>query len=267
MLLKPTVSNYIKQLLSYEEYSFSLNELIENINKTEISIKSELSRLIAKKEIVNLRKGFYLIITPRYSSAQKLPVQLYSEKLFKYLDRNYYVALFSAAKFHGASHQQVQRDYIITERPKYNDILKNTIDIRFFTTSNWTYNNIQLKKSDAGIYKVSSPALTIVDLIYHQTKLGGINRMFAVIEELTEELKESDLVELLNWYPYKSTLQRFGFLLEELGINEEFQELIFMNLKVINFFPVLLSPKSNEKPGAVNNRWKVVVNIKLESDL
>jgi hypothetical protein len=38
MLQKQTVANYIKQLLSYEEYSFSLNELIENINKTEIAI-------------------------------------------------------------------------------------------------------------------------------------------------------------------------------------------------------------------------------------
>lgn len=262
-----TVANYIKQLLSYEEYAFSLNELIENINKTETSIKSELSRLIAKKEIVNLRKGFYLIITPRYSSAQKLPIQLYCDKLFKYLERNYYIALFSAAKFHGASHQQVQRDYIITERPKYNDISKNVIDIRFFTTSNWTDKNIQIKKSDAGIYKVSSPALTIVDLIHHQTKLGGINRVLAVIEELSEELKESDLVHLLNWYPYKSTLQRVGFLLEELGVNKEFQEILFMNLKMSNFFPVLLSPKSNEKPGAVDNRWKIDINIKLESDL
>lgn len=262
-----TVENYIKQLLSYEEYSFSLNELIENINKTETSIKSELSRLIAKREIVNLRKGFYLIITSRYSSAQKLPVQLYSEKLFKYLNRNYYVALFSAAKFHGASHQQVQRDYIITERPKYNDISKNVIDIRFFTSTNWPDKNIQIKKSDAGIYKVSSPTLTIVDLIHHQTKLGGINRMLAIIEELSEELKEMDLVELLNWYPNKSTLQRFGFLLEELGVSEKYQELIFMNLKTIKFFPVLLSPKSNEKPGAVDNRWKIDINVKLESDL
>jgi len=262
-----TVTNYIKQLLSYEEYSFSLNELIENINKTETSIKSELSRLITKKEIVNLRKGFYLIITPRYSSIQKLPIQLYCEKLFKYLNRSYYVALFSAAKLHGASHQQVQRDYIITEKPKLKDILKNTIDIRFFTTSNRIDKNIQLKKSDAGIYKVSSPALTIVDLIHYQTKLGGINRILSVIEELSEELTKPDLLELLKWYPNKSTLQRFGYLLEKFGSNDEYQELLFTNLKTVNYFPVLLSPKSDEKPGSVNNRWKVVVNKKLESDL
>ena len=262
-----TVANYIKQLLSYEEYSFSLNELIENIHKSESSIKSELSRLIAKKEIINLRKGFYLIITPRYSSAQKLPIQLYCEKLFKYLDRNYYIGLFSAAKFHGASHQQVQRDYLIIEKPKLNDISKNNIDIRFFTTSNWAAKNIQSNKSDAGIFKISSPALTIVDLIHYQTKLGGINRILASIEELSEELTNTDVLELLSWYPNKSALQRFGFLLEKLGMHENYQEIIFNNLRQNNFFPVLLSPKSEEKAGAVDNKWKVDVNVKLESDI
>lgn len=262
-----TVAKYIKQLLSYEEYSFSLNELIGNIDNNETSIKSELSRQVAKKEIINLRKGFYLIITPRYSVAQKLPIQLYCDKLFKYLDRNYYVALFSAAKIHGASHQQIQTDYVITETPKLNDISKETLNIRFFTKSNWCDKNIQIKKSDAGVYKVSSPALTVVDIIHYQTNLGGINRVLSIVEEVSEELKESDIIELLGWYPHRSTLQRFGFLLEELGINEESQELLMAHLKRAKFFPVLLSPKSNEKPGAVSNRWKVDVNVKLESDL
>lgn len=259
--------DYIKYLLSIENYSFSLDEIAQATTRRSNSLKFELLRLSDKGEIVNLRKGFYLIITPRYSSSKKLPIQLYCEKLFNHLNRNYYVGLFSAAKIHGASHQQVQRDYLITEQPKFIDISKNTIDIRFFTTRNWPDKNIQQKKSEAGIYKISSPALTIVDLIHHQTKLGGINRMLATIEELAEELTSADMEELLDWYPNKSTLQRFGFLLEELEINENLQELIYGNLKSSKFFPVLLSPKSKEKAGAVDNRWKVDVNVKLESDL
>lgn len=258
---------YIKYLLSIENYSFSLDEIAAKTSISNNSLKFELHRLANKGEIVNLRKGFYLIITPRYSSIKKIPLQLYCEKLFKYLNRNYYLGLFSAAKFHGASHQQIQRDYIITEKPKFKDISKNNIDIRFFTTTNWSDKNIQKKKSDAGIYKISSPALTIVDLIHHQTKLGGINRMLATIEELTEELSNTDIVDLLSWYPNKSTLQRFGFLLEEIDNGKGFQEMIYSDLKLKNFYPVLLSPKTKEKPGAVYNRWKVDVNVELESDL
>ncbi len=258
---------YIKFLLSIENYSFSLDEIAKETTGSSNSLKFELHRLSEKGEIVNLRKGFYLIITPRYSSAKKLPIQLYCEKLFNHLERKYYIGLFSAAKFHGASHQQIQRDYLITEKPKPNDISKSTIDIRFFTTTNWSDKNIQQKQSDAGVFKISSPALTIVDLIHHQTKLGGLNRVLSTIDELSEELTETDLSELLSWYPNKSTLQRLGFILEELDVAEEPQEMIYSELIAKNFFPVLLSPKSKEKPGAVDNRWKVDTNVKIERDL
>ena len=258
---------YIKYLLSVEEYSFSLEEVLRETGSKGTSLKSELLRLAEKGEIVNLRKGFYLIIPPRYSSAKKLPVQLYCEKLFTFLKRNYYIAFFSAAKFHGSGHQRVQRDYIVTERPKFKDISKNNLDIRFFTSSTWSAKNIQIRKSDAGIYRISSPALTIADLIHHQNKLGGINRSISTIEELTEELKETDLHELMRWYPNKSTIQRFGFILEELGVQKNFQDILFDSLKSSNFFPVLLSPKSGKKPGAVDNRWKIDINIELEREL
>lgn len=261
-----SAKEYIKYLLSIESYSFSLDEIAAETGGSSNSLKFELLRLSEKGEVLNLRKGFYLIITPRYSSVKKLPIQLYCDKLFRSLNRNYYLGLFSAAKLYGASHQQVQRDYIITEKPKLNDISKKTIDIRFFTTSNWSDKSIHIKKSDAGIFKISSPALTIADLIHYQTKLGGVNRISAVIEELAEELTESDMQELLTWYPNRSTLQRFGFLLEQFGVGEVFQEMIYSGLEAKKFFPVLLSPKSDEKPGAVDNKWKVVPNVKLESD-
>jgi len=262
-----TVANYIKQCLSVEEYSFSLNELQSVIDKSEASIKSELSRLIEKKVIVNLRKGFYLIIPPRYSRQGQVPIQLYIEKLFKHLNRNYYLGFYSAAKFHGASHQQTQRDYLMTETPKLNDIKKNTFDIRFFTTSKWSNKNILDRKSDAGIFKISSPALTAVDLIHHQSKLGGMNRMLAILEEIAEEITQNDIAELLTWYPNKSTLQRFGFLLEEVNADQELSNQIKKYLKKSRYFPVLLSPKTGQRPGAVDNFWKVAINIKLESDL
>jgi predicted transcriptional regulator of viral defense system len=262
-----TVANYIKQLQSYEEYAFSWNELVENCSKTDISLKRELSRLVEKKEIINLRKGFYLIIPPRYSKQKQLPIQLYINKLFESLERNYYIGFYSAAKFHGASHQQVQRDYVMINTPAISKIKKKSIDIRFLTTSKWSESNILNKKSDAGIFKISSPALTLVDLIHHQTKLGGLNRMLTVLDELIEELIDSDITKLLTWYPHKSTLQRLGFILDELQADKKHRIKIIEHLKQSKFYPVLLSPKSGLKPTKIKNIWKVAVNIKLENDL
>jgi len=255
---------YIKYLLSIESDSFSLEEIIANTDSEGTSLKFELARLVEKKELLNLRKGFYLIIPSRYSKQARLPIQLYVDKLFKSLKRNYYLCHYSAAKFHGASHKQSQGDYLMTERPKLNDIKK--IDIQFFTATTWPFKNITERKSDAGIFKISSPALTIADLIHHQKKLGGINRMLAIIEELSEEITNADLMDLLTWYPHRSTLQRLGFISEGMQTNID-NDLILEHLKSGPYFPVLLSPNGTEKPGSVDNKWKVVVNLKLESDL
>lgn len=261
------VAEYIIKSLQYEEYAFTWEELKINSSKTDVALKNELSRLTKKGEIFNLRQGFYLIIPPRYRSYRKIPLELYAEKLFKYLNKSYYIGLYSAAAFYGASHQQIQKDYLITPIPNIRNIKKGVIFLDLFTSSFWPSKNILQKKSDAGYFNISSPALTAIDLIHYQSKLGGINRMLANIVELIEEIKLDDIEELLSWYPYTSSIQRLGFLLSELRADPEIVILLSDHLKGQNYYPVLLSPEKSRRPGSAKNIWKVDVNIEMESDL
>lgn len=89
----------------------------------------------------------------------------------------------------------------------------------------------------------------------------------AILEELLEEVQEEDFSSLLTWYSHRSSLQRLGFLMEELAMKDSLSQMLFNHLKGSPFFPVLLSPNSKQRPGALDNRWKVDVNIKLDSDL
>ena len=263
----PVITEYIKYLQSYEEYAFSWEELLQYCGAPESTLRKELGRLAGKQEILNLRQGFYLILPPRYHNLGKLPVELYVDKLFRYLEKTYYVAFYSAAAFHGASHQQIQQDYIVTAPPALRDISKKNQKIRFFKTTHWPQKNLEQKKSDAGLFYVSSPALTAIDLIHHQSSLGGLNRMLANLEELVEALNPVDLRDLLSWYPYKSSLQRLGYLLDELGATGELTTPILGHLKKENFYPVMLRPTSDQKAGSAGNRWKIDVNLELESDI
>jgi len=261
-----TVAEIIDELLSHEEYSFSWNEIIQKSTKPEIALKRELSRLVEKGMVINLRKAFYLIIPPRYKNFGILPIELYIDKLFKYLQKDYYLALYSAAKFHGAGHQQIQKNYVITELPPIFKIKRKEIIIDFFHISNWPNKNIIKKKSDAGYFHVSSPALTMVDIVHHHRKLGGLNRTFTVLEELIEELTVSDIKELLSWYPFKSTIQRTGYLLEELSADQSLINIFYKFLKKSNFYQIPLSPQK-ESSGIINSKWKINENVELSSDL
>lgn len=267
-LLKVSLTEFIQQCLSVEEYAFTWDELARAIkDKSETAIRSDLYYAINNGKIISLRHQFYLIIPPRYSRMKKLPIELYVDKLFDFLNRNYYLGLYSAARFYGAGHQQIQKEYILHDNSSLLAISKGALNLDFFTVSNWPKKNISSRKSDAGLFKISSPSLTAVDLLYHHTKIGGMNRTLSILEELMEEMELSDVNDLLSWYPRRSVLQRFGFLLNKSHPHSEPAELIFDQLSQQKFYPVLLSPKSTQKAGAVNNRWKVDVNVKMESDL
>jgi predicted transcriptional regulator of viral defense system len=259
------VSDYIRQLQGYEEHAFSLEELRTSTQVSDSTLRKELNRLSAKGEVLNLRKGFFLIVSPRYQHVGKVPIQLYVDKLFQFLDKNYYVGLYSAATFHGAAHQQIQQDYIITVQPALRAINKGNTRLHFLNIKHWPDKNIVKHKSDAGLFNVSSPALTAVDLVFHHSKIGGINRIMANLEELAEEIKEKDMMDLLSWYPHISAIQRLGYLLGEIDVDRFIINLIEKNQ--VKHYPILLSPKKGLTVGKTGNKWKVAVNLTLESDL
>lgn len=261
------VSSFIRELQSYEEFAFSTEELLQKSAAPESSVRKELSRLSSDQQIINLRKGFYLIMPPRYQHYGKLPIELYVDKLFTFLEKPYYIGFYSAAAYHGAAHQRLQQDYIVTVPPALRDIAKGNINIRFFQSLHWPDKNIIQKKSDAGYFKLSSPALTFADLLENQHHLGGLNRMLAILEELSEALEEKDLKDLLTWYHNKSVLQRMGYLLEEVQTNKNLAQMVFDLLCKESFFSTLLSPRKGQKAGSTGNRWKVDVNMALENDL
>lgn len=261
------VAEYIERMLAYEQYSFSWQELKASVPKTDTALKNELSRLVKKNQLISLRAGFYLILAPRFKKNKKLPIELYVDKLFSYLNKPYYVGFYSAALFHGAGHQQVQQDYIITQLPNIRDIKKGVIHLHVFAASKWPVKNVLKKKSNAGYFNISSPALTAIDLIHYQSKLGGLNRMLPNLEELAEAIKPNDLQDLLTWYPHVSTIQRLGYLLDKIQVDVQLRDLLSTYLETHRHFPVLLSTDTRKKAGKASNRWKVDVNLILENNL
>lgn len=261
-----SVSNYIDYCLAHERYAFSWQQVAYAVPKTEIALRSEILRLTQKKLLLGLRKDFYLILPPRYRAMELLPIELYADILFKELDKPYYLGLFTAAARHGAAHQQVQKSYVVTSGANIRDIAKGNIEISIFNNSVWPKQNIQLHKGDAGVFKVSSPALTAVDLVHYQNKLGGLNRIASTLEELVEAITPQDLKKLLTWYPRISTIQRLGYLMEQLEAETELIELLKNHLKQHTFYPILLKPSTKSKDYHTGNFWQIAPNVELELD-
>lgn len=222
--------------------------------------------MVRAKRIVSLRRGFYIIMPPKYRRIGVLPLRLYVDALFKHIGRPYYVGFYTASQIHGAGHQKVMADYIMSNNP-LRDISIPAARLKFFSTRIWPKANLLEQKSEAGKFIVSDPVLTALDLINSQNKMGGLNRLLANIEELSEEMTNSQLVELLDWYPNKSTLQRFGFLLDEIGMEPSFLDLLQVHFMEDVLNPTLLVPNHLEHATYQTNRWRIDQNFTLDSDL
>ena len=258
--------DYLRLLRSNGRYAFTFDDLTEAVAKDRKNLRKDLDRLREKGEILNVRRGFYINIPDEYRNMGTIPVELYVDDLMKYLKSKYYVGLFSAAMLHGAAHQQPQEFFVINESPSLRNIRKHKLAVNFSEKKRFPVHGIDERKTDTGFIKVSNRELTFLDLIYFEQKLGGLDRIITILQELVEEMQKSKFSKvLLNQFPL-TVLQRAGYILENILDKEEFALILEKRLLKENYRKTLLSPLGKDT-GEIDKRWKVRVNVEIESEI
>jgi predicted transcriptional regulator of viral defense system len=112
------LETFFKHIRAQGRYTFTFDELKENFDLSDKALRQSMFRLQKKNEIAVIRQGFYVIVPPEYASTGTLPETIYIDSLMKFLDKNYYVGLLSAAALHGAAHQQPTTFYVVCRQYK-----------------------------------------------------------------------------------------------------------------------------------------------------
>jgi predicted transcriptional regulator of viral defense system len=257
------LDKYLVEIRAQGRYAFTAGELKNKFGLSSNALNQLLYRLKQKKEIAQIRQGFYVIIPPEYSKQGIIPPYLYIDDLMKSLVKPYYVGLLSAAAMHGAAHQQPTGYTVITQSPAPRSI--DRLKIVFFSKQNFLQDGIIQKKTSAGYINVSSPELTALDF-FDYIHTFGINRITTILQELSEEMKPSLLLKAAKQYPNTAAIQRLGFILERETPAEKLSDSLWKALKERTFFPVPLSPQKGKK-GNIDSKWKIIKNMEIESDL
>jgi hypothetical protein len=124
------------------------------------------------------------------------------------------------------------------------------------------------KKTKTGYVNVSCPELTATDLVQYEKETGGLNRVAPVLNELANELKFSQLPNLVFEYVPAPVIRRSGYLLDvELGFTEIADELLE---KMKEFrFSTRNTPLKDRKSTVgcnTNKKWRIIVNEHIEID-
>lgn len=233
--------------------------------RSEESLKTELRRLTSSNRIQQVYKGFYVIVPVQYQLKAVVPPTYYINELMTYLQKPYYVGLLSAAAIHGAAHQRVMATQVVTIAPRSRVSGNPLLD--------WNYRQripselLMTKNAEMGTIKYSNPELTAVDLVQFATNIGGYQRVATVLAELVDEVNIGKMEAVL---PYTTTasLQRFGFLLEEVLLEQEKANRLYLLLRknkpFFNDAPLSTAHSANDHPK--RNRWRVDKNIDIEID-
>ena len=266
LYMSSTLLKYCESLQAEGIYTFTLEQANSDLEQSELTIKKSLLRLVHKGKIVSVRKGFYVIVPLEYSIKGILPPLLFINNLMDYIGKPYYVALSSAAMIHGAAHQKPQDFYVITTKPALRPIDKKGIHIDFITKSSFPKTGVDKQKTDTGMINLSVPELTAFDLIRFENKIGGLNRVVTILDELCEKI-DSEKLALISYDIPATFVQRLGYILEYILQNKHLTDLLYQSLIERRLYRVPLGTSQKAAGYSSLNRWNVIENTTLESDL
>ncbi len=247
--------------------TFSVEEVKQAFHSySEQVIRNELFRLSSRGILYHAYRGFYVIIPPQYAAKRIVPPVYYIDQLMSYLNKPYYISLLNAAEILGAAHQRPQKFSITTIFPKPSSSMNKTLV--------WTYRReipsdfILSKNSETGIIHYSNAELTSIDIVQYEQHIGGLSRAATILEELAEKLDFHDASKNLLRYTSIATIQRLGYMLEEVLEQKEIAEVLYTELLSYSerFRYVPLSTTRPAVNAKKNIRWKININTTLETD-
>lgn len=266
------LAGYVSGLLSAGRTVFTADEAEQALDVGRGALLDAAERLQRRKALVNPRQGFYVVVPPQFASWGAPPPSWYIDALMHYEGQAYYVGLLKAAELHGSTHQAVMEFQVLTAKrlPKIR-AGRNMIVFYFRKDMEAVATGIEDRKTDTGTMKISSPALTALDLLRYPQASGGLDNVATVLSDLAEKIDPQQLAAL-SVTVERPVVQRLGHLLDRLG-HEALTEPMQQVLQARGSPPwaeldrqEARDPDFAPEPQERDSRWRVIVRRVPELD-
>ncbi len=254
----------VREWAALGRYLFSTAEVVRELDVSDAAARAALRRLKAKGEVATPYRGIHLFIPPEYQSLGCLPPEQFIPQLMERLSIAHYAGLLTAARYHGAAHQQPQQFQVVV--PKNRPPIRcGRVEVEFVARRNAAAMPTEQVNTPRGFLRISSPEATAFDLIGYQERCGGLDNVATVLAELAEKLDAKRLGEMgpLSPIPWA---QRLGYLLERVGQTSRSEPLAaFVARRATETASLIPGDESKEAPR--DERWKLRINADVEPDL
>jgi predicted transcriptional regulator of viral defense system len=269
---RSALSSYVSTLLSMGRTVFTAEEAEEALGVGRGAFLDAAERLQRRKALLNPRQGFYVVVPPQFASWGAPPPAWYIDDLMRYENQGYYVGLLKAAELYGATHQAVMEFQVVSAKrfPKIR-AGRNLIVFYFRKDMEAVVAGIEDRKTDTGTMKISSAALTALDLLRYPQASAGIDNVATVLSDLGQKI-DADQLAALSVTVERPVVQRLGHLLDRLG-HEALTGRMLSALQARGMAPwteldrqEARDPDFRPEPKERDSRWRVVVRRAPEVD-
>ena len=259
-----TAANLITELASRGQHCFTTADAVAALGSSVVATRAALRRLKDKGVVAQPYRGFHVIVPPEYRRLGCLPADQFVPELMKHLGKPYYVALLSAARYHGAAHQQPQIFSVMVAKNRP-PIACGAVRVHFVARSNMAEMSVVRFNTLRGYVAVSSPDATAFDLVGYHKHAGGLDNVTTVLAELADSLSSESLFEVARLSP-PAWAQRLGYLLERVGAEKKAASLArYVERMATETTPLL--PGGTTVGAQRDPRWRLHVNVDVEAEI
>ena len=272
MIRRNALANYLDRLQQEGRIVFTAGEAERALRIGHRSFLDSAERLQRVGKLLCPRQGFYVVVPAQYHTMGTPPLTWYIDALMQSENQPYYVGLLKAAEILGATHHAVMQFQVICGKRLPELRLGRTLVAFYFrrTLPVETF-GIEDRKSDTGSYKISTGAMTALDLFRYPHASGGLDNVTTVLADLAENINLAELLQLSN-YVEQTTVQRLGYLLDWLGESRLSEPLHSSLLEHRSLRWTELVPSSINKTSSVcsvhrNAKWRIKSHRHPDPDL
>ncbi len=266
------LQEYIAKLQKRGKLSFTLQEAAYALSKPKKYISKKIHDLKNKGSLISPLKGFYVIIPLAYRALGSLPAKDLVVIIMKHLGIPYYAGLLTAAAYHGATHQRLRVFQVVTNKRMPKKLVFGGVWVEFVYKKEMNDVARNERVVYAGYLPVSTPEETVKDVMVYYKQCGGLNHQATVLSELTEAINVKKLVSLCKRSKSLYWIQRMGYVLENIDTfyAKERDRVVnaleqLLATKKLRYVP--LAPELPTKGKPRNEKWKIIVNTTVESDI
>ncbi len=258
-----TAQAFIDDLASRGRCHFTSRDLARAVGSSIGAARPALRRLKEKGAVATPYRGFHVIVPPEYRGIGCLPADQFIPQLMDHLGLTYYLALLSAARYHGGTHQRTQIFQVMLQR-KRPPITCGDVRVEFVARPNIKEIPTVTLTTPRDRIDVSSPEATAFDLVGYSSRAGGLNNVATIVAGLSGVLDPESLATVAPLSPLPWS-RRLGYLLSLVGSTELTDPLA----EYVGRFPewARLDLGHDSVGSPRDKRWWLEVNVTVEPDL